>query len=103
MAAKKGLGKGLDTLIPSNVLDSADNKQKAGKAQTPDSVVDINKVEPNRDQPRKNFDEDALEDGETFTISYTEKRVADQGQATGSTDVDKEETTVEVNLTFTAQ
>lgn len=62
MAAKKGLGKGLDTLIPSNVLDSADNKQKAGKAQTPDSVVDINKVEPNRDQPRKNFDEDALEE-----------------------------------------
>ena len=62
MAAKKGLGKGLDTLIPSNVLDSSDNKQKAGKAQTPDSVVDINKVEPNRDQPRKNFDEDALEE-----------------------------------------
>ena len=62
MAATKGLGKGLDTLIPSNVLDSADNKQKAGKAQTPDSVVDINKVEPNRDQPRKNFDEDALEE-----------------------------------------
>ena len=62
MAAKKGLGKGLDTLIPSNVLDSADNTQKAGKAQTPDSVVDINKVEPNRDQPRKNFDEDALEE-----------------------------------------
>ena len=58
MAAKKGLGKGLDTLIPSNVLDSADNKQKTGKTQTPDSVVDINKVEPNRDQPRKNFDED---------------------------------------------
>ena len=62
MAAKKGLGKGLDTLIPSNVLDSADNKQKTGKAQTPDSVVDINKVVPNRDQPRKNFDEDALEE-----------------------------------------
>ncbi len=62
MAAKKGLGKGLDTLIPSNVLDSADNKQKTGKTQTPDSVVDINKVEPNRDQPRKNFDEDALEE-----------------------------------------
>lgn len=62
MAAKKGLGKGLDTLIPSNVLDSADNKQKIGKTQTPDSVVDINKVEPNRDQPRKNFDEDALEE-----------------------------------------
>jgi len=60
MAVKKGLGKGLDSLIPSNVLDSADNKQKGDKAQKPDSVVDINKVEPNREQPRKIFDEDAL-------------------------------------------
>ncbi|MBO4846230.1 MAG: ParB/RepB/Spo0J family partition protein [Eubacterium sp.] len=60
MAAKKGLGKGLDSLIPSNVLDTPDNKQKKDKAQTPDSVVDINLVEPNRDQPRKVFDEDAL-------------------------------------------
>ena len=62
MAVKKGLGKGLDSLIPSGVLDSADNKQKTGKIQAPDTVVDINKVEPNRDQPRKNFDEDALEE-----------------------------------------
>lgn len=62
MAVKKGLGKGLDSLIPSGVLDSADNKQKTGKVQAPDTVVDINKVEPNRDQPRKNFDEDALEE-----------------------------------------
>lgn len=60
MAPKKGLGKGLDSLIPSNVLDSSDNKQKAEKAQKPDSVVDINLVEPNREQPRKYFDEDAL-------------------------------------------
>ena len=60
MAAKKGLGKGLDSLIPSNVYDTADNKQKGDKAQKPDSVVDINMVEPNREQPRKIFDEDAL-------------------------------------------
>lgn len=60
MAAKKGLGKGLDSLIPSNVLDSKDNKQSTKNVQKPDSVVDINLVEPNREQPRKYFDEDAL-------------------------------------------
>lgn len=60
MAPKKGLGKGLDSLIPSNVLDTNDNKQKSDNIQKPDSIVDINKVEPNREQPRKYFDEDAL-------------------------------------------
>lgn len=61
MAAKKGgLGKGLDSLIPVNVLDTNDNKQSKDKAPAPDSVVDINKVEPNKNQPRKEFDEDAL-------------------------------------------
>lgn len=61
MAAKKGgLGKGLDSLIPVNVLDTKDNKQSNEKSQKPDSVVDINKVEPNKNQPRKEFEEDAL-------------------------------------------
>ena len=60
--AARGLGKGLDALIP-----SASTEPKKGKAkekevvvEKPDSIVDINKVEPNREQPRKNFDEDAL-------------------------------------------
>ena len=59
---KKGLGKGLDSLIPDNKSiksvtpdKSAEAKKKAG-VQT----MKINEVEPNRDQPRKNFDEDAL-------------------------------------------
>jgi len=60
MAPKKGLGKGLDSLIPSNVLDNKETKQSAENTQKPDSVVDINLVEPNREQPRKFFDEDAL-------------------------------------------
>lgn len=61
MATKKnGLGKGLDSLIP----DKA-NKPVAKNAEKNEKVVEgilvnINKVEPNRDQPRKNFDEDAL-------------------------------------------
>lgn len=60
MAKGKGLGKGLDSLIPVNVLDNVDVKQVKEKASKPDSIVDINLVEPNREQPRKNFDEDAL-------------------------------------------
>lgn len=48
-------------------------------------------------------DEDALEDGESFTLSFTEKFVATTSQPSGSTNVNKQETTVEVNLTFTAQ
>ncbi len=57
MAAKKGLGKGLDSLITDKVAKPA--KQKSD--HTSDALLmDIKKVEPNRDQPRKKFDEDAL-------------------------------------------
>lgn len=61
--ATRGLGKGLDALIPATVGDTKAKKtgQKeentSGNAET---LVKITKVEPNRDQPRKNFDEDAL-------------------------------------------
>jgi ParB family chromosome partitioning protein len=64
MAAKKnGLGKGLDSLIADKVnkpgtaaAKSSDAKETIADA----TMMDINKVEPNRDQPRKKFDEDAL-------------------------------------------
>lgn len=57
MAARKGgLGKGLDSLIADKVGIAA-----AEKGEVKDGVmVSINKVEPNKEQPRKNFDEDAL-------------------------------------------
>ena len=62
MAAKKGgLGKGLDSLITDKV-----NKPGVAKdaALTPTEdqavMVPINKVEPNKEQPRKHFNEDAL-------------------------------------------
>ena len=58
--AARGLGKGLDALIPSSVVEPKKTKEKEVKIEKPDSIVDINKVEPNREQPRKNFDEDAL-------------------------------------------
>ena len=58
MAKKKGglsrgLGAGIDVLIPDNSGDSSSN---SGIQE-----VDINKVEPDKNQPRKNFDEDDLE------------------------------------------
>lgn len=64
MAVKKsGLGKGLDSLIPETKKITEKNKesQNGGNDVYKDAVmVDIQKVEPNREQPRKNFDEDAL-------------------------------------------
>ena len=49
----KGLGAGIDVLIPAN---NESEESNAGIKE-----VDINKVEPDRNQPRQNFDEDELE------------------------------------------
>ena len=63
---KSGLGKGLDSLIPNNKNDISDSKVEKKQEKENDSpksgeiMVRINEVEPNRDQPRKDFDEDAL-------------------------------------------
>lgn len=62
--AARGLGKGLDSLIPNAVGEAKAkkevSKEKAEERITPDTMVKITMVEPNRKQPRKNFDEDAL-------------------------------------------
>lgn len=61
MAAKKGLGKGLDLLIPSESKKKSVSKVATKKEKVEQELfVDINKVEPNREQPRKQFDEDLL-------------------------------------------
>ena len=69
MAARglgKGLGKGLDALIPPSAGDTKAKEVKeavkgtATSTQGSETIVKITKVEPNREQPRKNFDEDAL-------------------------------------------
>lgn len=52
----KGLGKGLDSLIPDKV-GIVETKEETKKDEI---LVNINKVEPNREQPRKKFDEDSL-------------------------------------------
>jgi len=69
MALKRGLGKGLDSLIPTNVMMESEVKHatvstassaEEGKDST--LMVKLSKVEPNREQPRKNFDEDSLQE-----------------------------------------
>lgn len=60
---KKGLGKGLDSLIADKVSKSevGSNSEKVKSEHAADAVmINITKVEPNREQPRKKFDEDAL-------------------------------------------
>ena len=69
MAVKRnGLGKGLDSLIPnknekkpktSAKIDDREKKEEE-VLKSGEIMVKINQVEPNRDQPRKDFDEDAL-------------------------------------------
>ena len=68
MAAKpaRGLGKGLDLLIP-NVVGEAKNKKETNSGESEsgkaaETIVKITMVEPNRKQPRKNFDEDSLQE-----------------------------------------
>ena len=69
MAVKKsGLGKGLDSLIPASaakkqtVNHSPEKRQKEEEKKEGEFFVKISKVEPNREQPRKSFDEDALQE-----------------------------------------
>lgn len=62
--AARGLGKGLDALIPSVSVDtkSKNTTKNVEEKKEPDTIVKITKIEPNREQPRKNFDEDALQE-----------------------------------------
>lgn len=76
MAGKKsGLGRGLDALFPEKVSQEKPKTVRSSKSKTNtatvkttldqpavkgETIVKISKVEPNREQPRKKFDEDAL-------------------------------------------
>lgn len=65
MAIKKsGLGKGLDTMIPVYPSKVKASKETVTAKPEPEkkneTIVKITEVEPNREQPRKKFDEDAL-------------------------------------------
>lgn len=67
MAVKtRGLGKGLDLLIPNAIGEEETKKTveepKKEEVRGAETIVKITKVEPNRKQPRKTFDEDALQE-----------------------------------------
>ena len=78
MAVKKrGLGRGLDALIPGaspskeNIAEDENKASQTAKTKAdtkdPNNIedileIDIRKIEPNRSQPRKVFDEDAIEE-----------------------------------------
>lgn len=63
MAPKKmGLGKGLDAMIPAKAISdkpASGKKQEAGLGNG-ETILKINEVEPNKNQPRRNFNEDSL-------------------------------------------
>ena len=56
---KRGLGKGLEALIPDKVgLGIIEGSVHGEKVQT----IDIDKIHPNPNQPRKNFDKESIEE-----------------------------------------
>ena len=57
MANKTGLGKGLDALLFNNILEE-EKPQEGELIQN----LKILEVEPNKEQPRKNFDEESIEE-----------------------------------------
>lgn len=62
MASRGGLGKGLDALIPAGDTIKSKKQGDSNETKQAETIVKITKVEPNREQPRKNFDEDALQE-----------------------------------------
>ena len=64
--AARGLGKGLDSLIPNAVGEAKIKKEAKEKVKEEqggaETIVKITMVEPNRKQPRKSFDEDTLQE-----------------------------------------
>lgn len=63
MAVKRtGLGKGLDSMIPPKVTQRAVKEDKNTVSKTGETILKINEVEPNKKQPRKFFNEEALQE-----------------------------------------
>ena len=56
---KTGLGKGLDALFADNLMSSEENLDESTEKIHKIKVIEI---EPNREQPRRSFDEEALDE-----------------------------------------
>ncbi len=57
MASRKGLGRGLDMMIPERIQP---DKEKNERDVSRETLISIRDIEPNKFQPRKAFDEEAL-------------------------------------------
>lgn len=62
MAKKNGLGKGLDALFGGNMLEEISNPVQEVNSNEVIHNLKLIEVEPNRNQPRRMFDEEALEE-----------------------------------------
>lgn len=58
-AVKKGLGKGLDIMIPERIVETEAPKTEHVSRET---LLPIREIEPNKSQPRKRFNEDSLQE-----------------------------------------
>lgn len=69
---KRGLGRGLSALMADVDLSAQDSPSDATSQSGPDRVLPIERVVPNPDQPRRDFDEAALQE---LTDSIAEKGI----------------------------
>jgi ParB family transcriptional regulator, chromosome partitioning protein len=57
---KRGLGKGLDSMIPDKSDKVKIEKKEKDYDVSRETLININEIEPNKNQPRKYFDDDAI-------------------------------------------
>jgi ParB family chromosome partitioning protein len=57
-AIKRGLGKGLDTMIPERITETESREENVSR----ETLLPIHEIEPNKFQPRKTFDEGSLQE-----------------------------------------
>ncbi len=62
MVAKRGLGKGLDSMIPDKGQSLKKEVKETIENVSRETLIGINEIEPNKEQPRKVFDEDTLQE-----------------------------------------
>lgn len=69
MAAKKGLGRGFESLIPTDLIDDSFNPNAVYDPTAAQdekvsqlSTLSLESIHPNADQPRKQFDQEAIEE-----------------------------------------
>jgi len=68
-AAKKGLGRGFESLIPTDLIDDSfdpnsayDPTAQQDEKVSKESTLPVSKIQANPDQPRRNFDEEAIQE-----------------------------------------